>query len=177
MSIALVGSASHADVTDPNDARGPLDIRSVRMSAGDPSRWTFATWDSWRPAEIWDSGFLVVRFDTFGDSHFDYYALVRSDGNRLRGTLHRDYKRREDSVQQKLRVIRPSRSSARVTVPLGRMRFQQAGVFRWNARSTWANARCGEALCLDRAPDRGAVEEPRRPVPTPTITVTPTSSP
>ena len=169
--------ASHANVRDGNDTRGPLDIESVRMSDGIRPAWTITTWGSWRAGDIWDSGFLVLKMDTFGDSHFDYYALIRSTGSRLVGTLHRDYKRKQDVRRSALRVNRPDRSSARVRVPLDKMNFEQEGVFRWMTTASWSSSRCSGATCLDRAPDSGAINEPRRPVPTPTLTATPTESP
>jgi hypothetical protein len=176
MSFGLVSFASHADVEDNNDTRGPLDVRTVRMSAGNSPRWTFSTFDRWRATEIWDSGFFVVKLDTFGDERFDYFALIRSVGDRLDGSLYRDYRRKDDKRKTGLRVGRPNRRSALVTVPLSRLRFTQRGVFRWTTTATWTSARCGRATCLDRAPDRGAVDEPRG-VPTPTITTSPTATP
>jgi len=169
--------ASHADLRDRNDQRGPLDVRAVGMSSGNQPSWTIRTWDRWSATSIWDRGFLALKYDTFGDSHFDYYALIRSDGFRLRGTLHRDYKRQADEQLRRLATARPDRASVRVKVPLGAMRFDEEFVFRWTTATTWLSGRCEGGICLDRAPNKGAVEEPRRPVPTPTLTVSPTPTP
>jgi hypothetical protein len=147
------------------------------MGSGDVPKWSVFTWGSWRAAEVWDGGFITIKYDTFGDSHYDYYALIRSNGARLLGTLHRDYARKQDRKVRNLRVGRPSRASARITVPYGSMRFSEPRVFRWVVNTTWGDPRCGEATCIDRAPDRGAVDEPRGPVPTPTLTITPTPEP
>ena len=169
--------AGHSDVQDGNDARGPLDVRLVQMTSGNEPRWTVWTWEPWRAVSLWDRGFIVVKYDTFGDSHFDYYALVRSVGSRLRGTLHRDYRRKTDEQLRRLTIKRPERRGVRVKVPYRSMRFATPFEFRWMVTTSWSAARCRGAICLDRAPDRGAVEEPRRPVPTPTLTLTPTPVP
>ena len=172
-----VSLANHVDLNDANDTRGPLDVRGVSVGPGDAPRWSISTWGRWRAAEIWDTGFFVIKFDTFGDSHHDYYALVRSSGSRLVGSLHRDFVERRDRELRDLRVARPDRRSVRVKVPYRAMRFSQPGTYRWVVNSTFTSSRCGKAACLDRAPDEGAIDEPREPVPTPTVTATPTESP
>lgn len=177
MLVPLTSMASHVDLRDANDTRGPLDIRLVTMGSGDAPRWTVTTWGSWRAVDVWDAGFIVIKLDTFGDSHHDYYALVRSAGARMVGTLHRDHVRRDDRRIRSLQVSRPNRSSVRFALPYRAMRFSEPRTFRWVADTMWTSRRCGEATCLDRAPDEGAVEEPRRPVPTPTLTQTPTPVP
>ncbi|MEA2448029.1 MAG: hypothetical protein QOK47_1666 [Actinomycetota bacterium] len=173
----VLAFASHQNLQDRNDARGPLDIAEVKMS-GDVRfpRWTTFTWKKWTAAHIWDRGFLLVEFDTLGNSRFDYYAMVRSDGERLLASLHRDYRKKDDRRVARLHLARPGKSSVRIRVPLDKMEFEEELHYRWKAQTMWTGSHC-TAVCFDRAPDKGAVEEPRSaptPTPTPTITITPT---
>lgn len=170
-------SASHREVVDGNDARGPLDMRRIVVGDVQPPRWTIYTWGSWTPAKVWDRSYLTIKFDTFGDAHFDYYALMRSDGRRLLGTLHRDYARKPDSEIARLKVTRPNKASARMRIRFGEMRFAQPGSYRWNVTTSWVSERCPK-VCFDKAPNKGAIVEPAPgPIPTWPPTLTPTSSP
>ena len=171
--VPLIAGASHQDVQDPIDTRGALDVRTVKMAKGGTEpHWVIATWNSWTASEIFDRGFLLIEFDTLGDRHFDYYALVRSTGDRLSATLHRDYDRKTDRRVANLRLSRPGKGSVRVRVPLSKMQFKDPFNYRWKAHTLWSGRRCPD-VCIDRAPDSGSVTEPR-PAPTPTLTITPT---
>ena len=170
----MIARATHQDLGDRNDTRGTLDLRAVSSSGGiEYPRWTFRTFEKWRAAEIFDRGFFVLQFDTFGDTHFDYYALLRSEGGRLKGSLHRDFVRRRDERVSGLNLSRPGRSSVRVRVPLKKMKFGERFDYRWVSQSLWTGPKCRN-VCIDRAPDRGAVVEPE-PATTisPTVTVVP----
>lgn len=135
-------------------------------------RWTTYTWNGWSAAHIWDRGFVVFEFDTLGNSRFDYYALIRSTGDRLEASLHRDLRRKSDRRVARLHLTRPGKASVRVRIPLDKMHFDEEFVYRWKAQTLWTGPHCRD-VCMDRAPDRGAIEQPQ-PKPTPTITITPT---
>ncbi|HYI46574.1 MAG TPA: hypothetical protein VE174_14045 [Actinomycetota bacterium] len=173
--LPVIAGASHQDVQDPLDTRGPLDVRSVKMTQGGRyPRWVISTWDSWKASKIFDRGYLLLEYDTLGDRHFDYYALIRSTGGRLSGTLHRDYDRKSDRRVARLHLSRPGQGSVRVRVPLKKMTFKDPFRYRWKAHTLWSGRRCVE-VCIDRVPDSGSVTEPRPvPTPTPTVTITPT---
>ncbi len=171
--LPLVSQASHRDLRDQNDTRGPLDVRLVQVGEQRSPRWSIYTYGRWRARTIWDRGFVVIKFDTFGDTHFDYYALILSDGYRLLGSLWRDHARRDDKEISKLKVSRPNRRSAAVRVRFGKMRFRDPMSYRWNLTTTWTGKRCGN-VCFDRVPDKGAVVEPEPgpPTPIPSVSVT-----
>ena len=142
MSPMLAG-ASHQNLQDQNDVRGPLDIGEVRMSSQtNAPRWTTITWKKWRAAQIWDTGFLLVEFDTLGNNRFDYYALVRSDGERLFATLHRNYRRKSDRRIARLKFSRPGQRSVRVRIPLQRMEFDEDLRYRWIVQTMWTGKGC-----------------------------------
>lgn len=175
--IPLFALAGHMDPRDPNDTRGPLDVR--RVVAGRDlkrPRWKIVTFDPWRARQIFDRGYVLVFFDTFADKRYDYYALVRSVGPRLRGSLWRDRKVKSDVFKTALRVRRANRRSVTVRVPLGRMKFPETRVYYyWHVQTLMTNRRCPN-VCFDRAPDTDGVLEPL-PVATPSASPTPSSSP
>ena len=65
---------------------------------------------------------LYVEFDTRGDERADFYALLFSDGRRMRGELFRTGALRDAQVRP-VSVRRPDRSSVAVRVPWSWMRF------------------------------------------------------
>jgi hypothetical protein len=57
--LAIVASAApafHAGVADPNDTRGRLDVRRVRLAHRGSTEVTVITFASWSPSAIWDRG-------------------------------------------------------------------------------------------------------------------------
>lgn len=182
VALPLLAVANHVDVPDLNDTRGLLDVRRVEVSGSQRPIWHAITFANWTVARIWDKGFFLVRLDTFGDERYDYYALVRSNGDRMTGTLVRDRQSKSDFNVSKLTAWRPTRSSVKVRVPLSKMRI---GRFRleyvWQVQTLFSNKTCAQ-ICIDDVPDRRGVAEPipgRTPDPVPTVTPTvmPTTSP
>ncbi len=107
-------------------------------------------------------GYVLVYLDTFGDKRSDYFALVWSNGRRMTGRLVRDRaKPRRDRVVGRLPVWRRNRRSVTVRVRLDRLRSGKNRVaYRWYVRSLRIRARCPRSVCIDRAPNEGAVEQP-----------------
>ncbi len=178
--VPLVASARHANVVDPNDTRGALDVSLVEVEGNEKPRWKIVTFDRWTAKQVWDKGFALVYFDTFGAERFDYYALVRSVGDGLKGTLYRDRSAKSDYAVAKLEVWRPNRRTVMVKVPLTKLNIGPDRLsYRWYVQTLMTNTNC-RRVCFDRAPDEGAVEEPTaEPAPSPSLTVmpSPTSSP
>jgi len=159
--LALPASAHHTDLRDPNDVRGKLDIREVQLAHREaPPVWTVVTFQKWRIREMWDRGYVLVFLDTMGTADPDYFALVRSDGERMRATLYRDRRKAADVAVRKLRTWRRGGRSVSVAVPL---RFLEFGPHRtshlWWAQTLKSGPAC-RRICIDRAPDDGAVEQP-----------------
>jgi hypothetical protein len=180
LALPLLALASHIVVHDPNDTRGRLDVRRVEVHRKWRPRWTVVTWSGWRVRAIFDRGYVLVRLDTFHTERFDYYALVRSIGSRMKATLFRDRRWRSDIPLGPLPVSRPDRSSVKVPIRLSKLRFGRSRrYYRWTVETIFTNRSCPNT-CFDHAPNRGAIKEPRpgvSPAPTPTPTVSPTPSP
>ncbi|MEA2460115.1 MAG: hypothetical protein QOH90_292 [Actinomycetota bacterium] len=172
--VPLLARTMHADVIDRNDTQGLLDVRKVHISPKDPPRYTVRTFARWTVPEMWDAGYEVVHFDSRGDGHFDYYAMVRSDGVELKGTLFRDRKRQEDYRVSNLKVWRPDKQRVTVRVPLGSIRVPKSrSYYRWYVDTLFVGDNC-RSTCIDRVPNDGSVREVLRPSPTPSISPSPT---
>ena len=180
MAAGPTAAGSRAQVDDPNDTRGPLDMSRVwfedPMDA--PPNWTIVTYGDWHPKQLQDKGFVFVYLDTTGTDRADYYVLVRSVGRSLAGSLWRDPKRGGDIKLLPIDVTRKSNTSLTLEIPLGQL---EVGAFRtfygWYSVTTFTGRVC-RAVCVDRAPDTGAFEQPiGTPTPTPTPTGTPTATP
>jgi hypothetical protein len=175
-SLAAVAFAGHVGVTDPNDTRGVLDIRRIDVEGTKRPRWKVITFATWGTKEIFDSGFALVRLDTYGSPRFDYYALVRSNGGRLLGSLWRDRRDKRDYKVGSVAVWRPSRSALSVRVPLRKMKVGGRRLaYGWAVETLFTSSNCPR-VCIDFAPDEGRISEPL-PIPTPTTSVTPTPTP
>ncbi len=183
LAIVLAGAlgvtiafASHAGVRDGNDTKGTMDVSLVDRHGSTRPRWSVRTFASWRAIDIFDSGFALVRLDTFGSRRFDYYALVRSNGNELRATLWRDRKEKRDHLMRRLAVWRNDRRSLSVRVPLSRVRIGDLRLtYRWQVETLYTADVCPN-VCFDFVPDSGGMEE-MVPFPRPTETPSPTPSP
>ena len=175
-SFPLFAGANHLDPDDPNDTRGPLDVERVK-SWGRARRpgWRVITFARWTAKRVWDRGFVIVFLDTRKGDRFDYYALVRSTGSKMRARLFKDRRRRRDKDLGYLAVWRPNRRSVSVRVPFRRLRVGDGRAFyRWQVQTLFTGPRCGR-VCFDLVPDRGPVLEPLgAPTPSPTTTPTPT---
>ena len=153
--------ASHEPVVDPNDVPGRLDVRSVEVEGIKPVDFAIRTFEGWRISRIYDVGYFLIYFDTFGDRRFDYYMLVRSKKSRMESSLWRDREERRDVLIDYSRVRHPALTVLTVRAPLGKMRFGDARVqYRWQVRTLYISGRCYQKLCIDRAPDGPGVIEP-----------------
>jgi hypothetical protein len=176
------GSTTRAQMEDPNDTRGMLDVRRVwfEPEAGPPS-WTVVTFRPWTEELTRDRGYVFVYLDTMGDERFDFYAMILSNGRRLSGSLWRDPKNGSDVRLSGLDVKRGSDLNVALRIPLGPLDIGAfRAVYRWTVVTTFTGRVC-RATCIDRVPDEGSFEQPvgspTPTTPTTTPTVTPTPSP
>lgn len=181
-SVPLVASADHTGVRDPNDTKGPFDVRRVTVEGARRPRYDVVTFARWSVSRIWDRSYALLYFDTFGGEAADYYVLVRSDGHRMRARLYRDKARKKDRPLAFVKAWRPGKRSFAVRAPLAKMKFpDERLVYYWWVQTLHSGPGC-KNVCFDRAPNAQRVAEPvpgaeQSPTPTPTITVpTPTTS-
>ena len=170
--------ATHADVQDENDTKGLLDVSFVKVTGDEKPKWEFITFGRWSVNRIWDRGYALVYFDTSGDKRFDKYALVRSTGFSMEGTLWRDRQEGSDVKIANLDVFRRNKRSVTVKVPFGKLDIPDSRDFyRWFAETLFSGNDCPR-ICIDRVPDTGGMFEPlAQPTPDPTATPTPTVTP
>lgn len=161
---SITAQAQHLDVSDRRDTRDALDISDVQVDRVSNPRFWVKTWGRWTVKDIFDRGYVLVFFDTFGSSRFDYYALVRSRGNRLEASLWRDFRRSNDRQRARLLVRRRNRRSVNVIVPLRKMYVGRRVHYGWRVQTLMTSRTC-RRVCFDLAPDEGAVMEPVPPVP------------
>lgn len=170
---ALPVLAARMFITDPNDTAGRLDVHEVRFRDldGTPPSWTVITYNDWTPRALWDRGYVLLNLDTFGSPETDYYALVRADRDRLRGSM---WRRRINAVDIRLfsvEVRRRGDNGMAVWVPLRRLIIGDSRVlYRWSVTTLFTGGVC-RRTCLDRAPDATMVEQPietTSPTPSPT---------
>jgi hypothetical protein len=182
VAVPFLASAKHADLSDADDTRGLLDIAKVGLHGQERPVWKVITFPKWGTERVFDRGYGLVHLDVRGDSHFEYFALVRSVGSRLDAELFRNRKRKPDFSVGSVQVWRADRKSFSVRVPLARMRVAEDRLFyRWFVQTLMTGRSCPQ-VCIDRVPDEGNVQQPLgiptpEPTPTPTITVEPTPDP
>jgi hypothetical protein len=174
---AIAGPSFHSDVRDPNDTRGLLDVRRVRLDHEGRTEVTAITFAEWTAASIWDRGNVYVFLDTEGGENPEYFLVVRSTGSDLQASLWRDRRDRRDVFLRNLKERRKSRDGVSIEIPIKTLDF---GRFResyfWWATTSFTAEVC-RRTCIDRAPDRGSVEQWRPGMsPTPTNSTTPSSS-
>jgi len=175
--FVVLAGASHRDLSDGNDTRGSLDVRKVKSFGADKKPgWRIITGVRWDEQRMQDRGFALVNLDTFGNSRFDYYALIGSNGSRMKGTLWRDRTSKRDRKVSKLAVWRADRKSVSVRVPLSKVnRGNKRLEYRWYVQTLYTSRKCKQ-VCIDRVPNRGAISDPNGRTP-PTPTVSPTETP
>jgi hypothetical protein len=158
--IAAQADASHLTVNDPNDAKGLLDIRLVESGGQQTVTFRVETRARRTTRSLFERGFVLIQFDTrFGDGP-DYFAVLRSNGRRMVGTLFRDYEKQRDRAISGLTAWRRSRSSFSVTVPLMSMAFgRDREEYRWRAQTLFSGPNC-RRVCFDFAPNKSWVLEP-----------------
>jgi hypothetical protein len=167
----VLAGASHRDLRDGNDTRGSLDVRKVKsFGAIKKPGWRIITDERWIVRRMQDRGFALVNLDTFGDARFDYYALIASNGSRMKGTLWRDRISKRDRRVSTLAVWRADRRSVSVRIPLRKVkRGDKRLEYRWYIQTLYTSSNCKQ-VCIDRAPNRGAISDPNgRTPPTPTL--------
>jgi hypothetical protein len=172
LAIPLLASARHMEVLDPDDTKGLLDIRRVTVAGSQNApTWTIATGARWTAEQMWDTGFLVVKIDTFGRPRADYYVIVSSDGRKFRGFLYRDRQEKPDRRLRGVALERLDRRSLTVTINIRDLRRRENRVYSWYTQSLFMSDNC-RGTCIDRAPDSGVIAEPgtgSSPTPTPTV--------
>lgn len=157
--VALAGPRFHSDVDDPNDTRGLLDVRTVRLDHKGTTEFTVITFSSWKAPVLWDRGNVFVFIDTEAGSPAEYFALVRSIGPGLEASLWRARAGRPDSYIREIGVRRKTPQSVSITVPIKSLRFGPAREeYYWWVSTTFTGAVCRRA-CIDRAPNDGYVEQ------------------
>jgi hypothetical protein len=171
---AAVAIANHAPVADPNDTRGPLDVRRVELEHDDgPPEWTVLTFQSWTTHSMWDRGHAFVFVDTLGTSEADYFVHVGSAGRRMKGSLWRipPVASRRDRRIHTITVWRDSNAGVSARLPLGMMNIgEHRTSFRWWVVTSYLGNRC-RVTCIDRVPNSGLVAQwlpGHSPTPSPT---------
>lgn len=183
LAVPLLASARHKDVRDGRDTQGLLDVKRVEVSGKKMKpRFKIINREGWSKDGLWDRGYFLVYFDTRGDERFDYYALIRSNGLRIEGTVFRDRQAKPDYRVASVDAWKPSARSVVVRVPLHKLRLGAKRIsYRWYAITLFTGDKCGD-VCIDRAPDEGSVEErlipePDPAPPDPSVTPAPDPSP
>ena len=175
---ALAGTRFHSDVDDPNDTRGLLDARTVRLDHKGTTEFTVITFSSWKAPALWDRGNVFVFLDTERGLPAEYFALVRSVGPELEASLWRARPGRPDGYIRKIGVRRKTTESVSITVPIKSLHFGRSRTeYFWWVSTTFTGAIC-RRTCIDRVPNEGSVEQWRPGMsPTPTPTPSQTQSP
>lgn len=172
----MFARANHQDSKDGNDVQGMLDIRQVQTFGPNKNPgWKIITFSRMTAKEMRDTGFFMVYLDTFGDSRFDYYALVSSNGSKMQGTLWRDPANKRDRRVSQLSVYRSDKRSVSLRVPLSKMNTggKKRIVYRWFVKTLFTGDNC-RRVCIDRAPNNDAlIESNGKPSPSPTDTEKP----
>ena len=96
--VAIAAPRVHTDTNDPNDTRGVLDVRRVRLAHQTGTEVTVLTFAKWAPPAIWDRGNAYVFFDTQGGPEAEYFILVRSMGTKLHASLWRERAARREPL-------------------------------------------------------------------------------
>ena len=174
VAVPWLASARHANLADPRDTDGLLDIKEVRLHGKKRPMWKTITFPKWGTERVFDRGFALINLDARGDGHFEHYALVRSVGTGMRAELFRNRKRKSDYRIGSLNVWRPDRRSVSVRIPLRKLRVgDNRAYYRWFVQTLMTGQACPR-VCIDRAPNQGAIQQPLvEPTPTPTITIEP----
>lgn len=161
LAAAPAGAAKMA-ISDPNDVRGPLDLKEVIRSGNNKLTWRLITYGKWRVAGIWSEGTLVVDLDTRFDAAPDYYVTIFPTHNRLKARLFRDRKTKKDYQVGKVKVWRKNGRSASIQLSLSRVNVgDDRATFSWRAQSLFNGSSGCREVCFDMAPQNGAwVSEP-----------------
>ena len=152
-------SATHQNVRDGQDTRGKLDLRRVEMKRGTPRKWVIKTHEAYRANRIFDKGYLLVYFDTFGTERADYYVLLQPTRSKIKGFLWKDRKPGNDDTRLAgTRVRRANKRSITTSAPFRKMRTPGL-TYRWHVRTIYTGKNC-KRVCIDKAPDNRWITEP-----------------
>lgn len=177
VAVAIAAPRLHSDVRDPNDTKGMLDVRRVRLAHEGRTEVTVITFASWTTSAMWDRGNAYVFLDTSGSPEAEYFVVVRSTGPGLQGSLWRDRRDRRDVFIRNVAVRKKTSDGVSMRVPIKSLEFGESREsYSWWATTTFTGEVC-RRTCVDRAPDDGAVEQWRPGMsPAPTNTGTPSAS-
>lgn len=143
-------SCFHISPFDGNDTQGKLDVKKVKTSLGSNRPvWRIVTRSSWTVNGMWDKGYLLVFVDTRGGPGADFYAMARSNGNRIVGHL---FKMRGgvDTKKGKIKATHPNGKTVRIVIPLSKVNVGGARTyFRWSVRTL--HFACTK-VCIDPVP-------------------------
>ena len=151
--------ARAAQVTDPNDVAGKLDIKvliGTKASSNAPLVIKVRTYGSWAKSVLADSGDnrIQILFDVDGDGTVDYTGEISESG----GKLHMDISGSGSSFEP-LQVRHPNGYTIRTTVP-GGSPPNPNGTVHIAAQSEFTNSGSCSTTCEDRAPDSGWLTVP-----------------
>jgi hypothetical protein len=173
--MAFVAGAHDTDLRDPDDARGKLDIREVRLAHDTRTpRWTVVTFSKWGNRRMWDRGYVEVLLDTRRTELAEYYLLVRTNRSKVEGSLWRLHRFGPDTHLGAVEVGRLSLRSVSVQVGLWRLNFgEHRDFYRWWVHTVVTSEACPRT-CHDVAPNRNPVIQwrPGR-SPSPSVTASP----
>ncbi len=176
--IPLLASAEHLNVRDTNDTQGKLDVRVVRLQGTEAPAFNIIMFPRWTARQIWDRGYVLVLFDTFGNPDYDYRAMVRSKQSSLEGILFRIRANGGQRRVADLSVWREGPKHLAVSVPLDLMRVGESRTYyRWYVETLFTSNNCPD-VCFDLVPSESGVIEPlSSPSPTPSQSPSPTIVP
>ena len=177
LAMTLVAGAHDTDLRDPDDTRGKLDIREVRLAHETRThRWTVVTFSKWGNRAMWDRGYVEVLLDTRRTELADYYLLVRTDRSAIKAGLWRLHHFGPDTFLGPVGVDRLSLRSVSVQVALGKLEIgEQRDAYRWWVHTVVTSEACPRT-CHDVAPNGDPVVQwlPGR---SPSVTDSPSPTP
>ncbi|MGH3024561.1 MAG: hypothetical protein ACRDNI_12960 [Gaiellaceae bacterium] len=144
-------------ISDGNDIRGPLDIRSATHGhAGGRVVHTISTFARWRPGLLGPStpNLFALEISTDGDRAFERVVLVYSRNGRMIARVFR-------LSRGRLFLIGPAAASKpngrTVRVTIARSRLGNPAGYRSTAHSQYQAAGVCSGSCVDHAPNSGGV--------------------
>ena len=160
--LALVLAATPAvaaQVTDPNDVAGKLDLKTLVVRKADaraPLVAKITTYENWTASLLKDSGKnrVYVLFDVDADRMAEYVGEISCSG----GDLHMDISG-QGSTFEPLPVKHPNGHTLKVVLP-GSSPPNPKGTVWIAARSVFHDAVACSTACRDRIPDAGWVSVP-----------------
>ena len=153
-------SCSPPSPPDGTDTAGRLDARLVQTSSGEGvSAWRVVVGRPVPVGQLWDTGYVAVSLDTAGDARFEWHAIFRSTGKKVRGLLLRDGAR---GAVGRVRARRPGLRSMVLRISLARLGIPLERLYlRWAVRTVFTGPGC-RTVCLDGVPaeSEGAFPQP-----------------